>query len=366
MIRFSVGRFIKNRMRSRRGAILLLFALVLVGMLGLMALSLDLGYVCSVRTDLQAAVDAGALAGAGVLLDGPAATFDTGRKFTEWNLNNQGVQTTGRQADVDVQIGHWDKELRAFSPGGRPRDAVRVTAELEKASLFFGGAAGQSKFAAQASAIATYMPRDIMLVLDVSGSMNEARGGVRKIDELRESVSAFLDYMRRGRGPDRVGFTYYSTTASFGQALSYDLRALEAEIMKHLNPGGWTNIADGMQLARDELNGNGRDSAQRLIVLLTDGAANMNQPGNVRDPAEAKARVLAQAEMAKFEKIPIFTMALDSLTAEVDVELMRQVAEITDCESFHVIAGQRDAQGHSQLHEAFRRVANDRPLRLVD
>jgi hypothetical protein len=59
-------------------------------------------------------------------------------------------------------------------------------------------------------------------------------------------------------------------------------------------------------------------------------------------------------------------MALDSLTTEVDVALMQQVAEITGSESFHVIAGEVDADGNSLLDDAFRRVALNRPLRLVD
>jgi hypothetical protein len=101
------------------------------------------------------------------------------------------------------------------------------------------------------------------------------------------------------------------------------------------------------------------------MVLLTDGAANMNQPGDVRDTSLAKARVIQRAETARQAGIPVFTMALDSLTSEVDVALMRRVAEITDSESYHILSGEQ-SNGSTELEEAFRRVAANRPLRIVD
>jgi Mg-chelatase subunit ChlD len=240
-----------------------------------------------------------------------------------------------------------------------------VTARVNNASLFFGNVIGKDKFSTEATAIATYRPRDIMLVLDVSGSMSESRGGMRKIDELRESTKAFLKYLRDAKAQDQVGFVYYSTTASLGSRLSLDLASVEANLMAKLTPGGWTNIADGMKLAIEELRWRARPNAQPLIVLLTDGAANMNQPGNWMDRNEAKSRVIQQADNAVREKLPIFTMALDSLTTEVDIALMQRVSEITGSESFHVIAGE-GRYGSSELNEAFRRVAVNRPLRIVD
>jgi Mg-chelatase subunit ChlD len=225
---------------------------------------------------------------------------------------------------------------------------------------------GRGLIQSRAEAVATYRPRDIMLVLDVSGSMNESRNGSRKMDELRESVRYFLNYIRKAKGGDRVGFTYYSTVAREGRGLSSHLNSVESALMSKLEPGGWTNIADGMMLAREEMVRNRREHAAPLMVVLTDGAANYIQPEDTVNVPEAKRRVLMEAELAKQEGIPVFTMALDSMTAEVDVELMAQVAEITNSESFHVIAGEMGVDGNLQLHEAFRRVALHRPLRLVE
>ncbi len=357
----------RNQIRTprRRGVTVVLFAIMLSVVLMFVALCVDLGYVCTVKGDLQGAVDSGALAGTGVLPDGEDVAEATALKFTTSNLNNRGVRV-GAESTVDVQVGHWNSTARTFTPGGSPQDAVKVIATAHDTPLFFGRAVGRGLLRSEAHAVAVYRPRDIMLVLDVSGSMNESRNGVRKIDELRDAVSYFLGYIRQANSRDRIGFTYYSTTAQLGMGLSYDLNTVEQALMQELNPAGWTNISDGMMLARQEMNQNRRTYAAPLMVVLTDGAANTIQPEDIQDIPEAKRRVIEEAQTAKQDGIPIFTMALDSLTADVDVALMAQVAEITGSESYHIIAGDTDVDGLPLLHEAFRRVALNRPLRLVE
>lgn len=347
----------------RRGVTVVLFAVILVFLMVLVAMSIDIGYVCSVKADLQTAADAGALAGAGMLMEGEHDATACAKKYAASNLNNQGVRVE-KSNKIQVEIGHWNTASREFIPGGRPRDAVQVITTSNNSSLFFNKIASGGVLS-QARAVAAYRPRDIMLVLDVSGSMNEARNGVRKIDELRNAVRVFMKYIRQAKGQDHVGFTYYSTRANLGMGLSSDLQLVEDVLLQKLVAGGSTNISDGMLLAREEMNRNRREQSSPLIVVLTDGAANTIQPENVMNVPAAKGRVIDEAYMAKRDDIPIFTMALDSRTAEVDVDLMAQVAEITGSETCHIIAGERGADG-KQLQAAFRRVAMDRPLRLVD
>jgi hypothetical protein len=316
--------------RRRRGAVIVLFSILLIVVMALLALSLDLGYMCSVKADLQGAVDAGALAGSGVILDGASEATSTAKRFTDLNLTNSGVPVRANGQDVTVELGHWDFKSRVFHPSQDPLDAVKVTARVDNASLFFGRVVGTGRFSTE-----------------------------------RSAVVYFLEYLREAKAKDRVGFSYYSTYASMGSKLSFDLTSVETEMLKHLQPSGWTNIADGMQLALDEFASNRRAQALPLMVLLTDGAANMNQPGNWNNPTEAKARVIQRAESAARERIPIFTMALDSQTSEVDVALMARVGAITASESYHILAGQQSGQS-TELREAFRRVAANRPLRIVD
>jgi Flp pilus assembly protein TadG len=53
-----------NKSSRRRGAIIPLAALLMVLMVGMLAFAIDLGYICSVKAELQNAADAAALAGA--------------------------------------------------------------------------------------------------------------------------------------------------------------------------------------------------------------------------------------------------------------------------------------------------------------
>lgn len=55
--------------RRRRGAVLPLTALLVVFLIALIALGVDMGYIITVRTQMQSAADAAALAGAAKLLD---------------------------------------------------------------------------------------------------------------------------------------------------------------------------------------------------------------------------------------------------------------------------------------------------------
>lgn len=62
-------------MKSReKGQVLVLFALAVVALLGFAALGIDVGYMYSVRHELQRSADAGALAGASAFFDGDWAS----------------------------------------------------------------------------------------------------------------------------------------------------------------------------------------------------------------------------------------------------------------------------------------------------
>ena len=54
-----------------------------------------------------------------------------------------------------------------------------------------------------------------------------------------------------------------------------------------MQPGGATDYADAMEAAYNELNAHGRPGVQKIIVLLSDGAANNGQ-NCVPRPATAR------------------------------------------------------------------------------
>ncbi|MGQ9505595.1 MAG: VWA domain-containing protein [Thermogutta sp.] len=160
---------------ERRAAIVLLAAIMLTAIVGLLALSLDVGYMVLVRSQLQAAADSAALAGAGCLVKGPEAVFLTADRFARYHTSSGYQLSLLRE---DVELGFWDATVREFSPDEQGINAVRVCVRRSAATgnpapLFFARALGKATVDLSAQAVAATIPRDIVFVVDVSESMND-------------------------------------------------------------------------------------------------------------------------------------------------------------------------------------------------
>lgn len=330
----------------RRGAIAVFAAIMLVAMVCFLALSLDVGFIMNVRTELQRSVDAGAFAGTGTLVEGPAATITAARQYVRANM---GPRQPLDDEDINVELGKWNQNGRFFESGETPFDAVRVTARRNDFPLFFGPATGTNRFEMSASAVATYRPRDIMLVLDYSGSMNTQN----KVGALKDAVTLFISTLQEAQGEDRVGFSVYSTEGALAEPLTLDLPRIDRSARSR-SAGGWTNMGEGMEFGRQELLANRRARALSLMLVMTDGMA--NRPLN-RDPFQY---VRDEANLAAAAEIPIVAI---SFTEDSDQRIMREIAEITGGVHFHIEG--TVSQQERELQEVFRDVARRRPLRLV-
>lgn len=158
------------RPSRRRGAITVLAAFLMVIMLGVVAFAIDLGYIATIQTELRRAADAGALAGANALVDGPAAAEQSVYDYVGYN--SVGGRSLG-QDEVQVETGSWNPATRTFTAGGALPSAVRVVASSGTQPMFFGRVFNRHSFAVETESIAVYQPRDIQVVLDFSASMND-------------------------------------------------------------------------------------------------------------------------------------------------------------------------------------------------
>lgn len=154
--------------RDRRGVIIVLTAFLLVFLLGMIAFAVDIGFMSNVRTELQSAADSAAYAGAGALVSGTSAATTSAQTF--YTANRAGGSALNAST-MTLEFGLWSTTNRTFSPTNVSPDSVRVTSRLTNQPLFFGNVFHQSQFNMTATAVATYMPRDIVVVLDYSGSM---------------------------------------------------------------------------------------------------------------------------------------------------------------------------------------------------
>jgi hypothetical protein len=160
----------KHRRISRKGAVIVLSAMLMVVLFGMVAFALDVGSMLCARTEAQRAVDSGAFAGAGALPDGIDVARSTARTYVEQNVV---LGRTVASNELRIEFGEWNDATRSFETWADQPTAVRVAINRPDQPLSFGRVFGQKHFPVRAEAIATYAPRDIVVVLDYSASMND-------------------------------------------------------------------------------------------------------------------------------------------------------------------------------------------------
>jgi len=138
----------------------------IVAVLVIVVLAVDLGHVMLVRSQLQVAADASAVAAA-------SSTWLPRDEMETVAKRSAGHHTAAAKPvslhSGDVEYGIWDVHTRKFTPKATRGNAVRVTPRTGTP----GGVLSSFSFARRASAVATASPRDIALVVDLSGSMND-------------------------------------------------------------------------------------------------------------------------------------------------------------------------------------------------
>jgi len=163
---------LRRVMERRRGAVVILVAIMLVVLMAMVSFAIDIGYVANVQTQLQRAADAAALAGAAEMnRSGIAAARTRAKQIGQLNGSSGTAITI---PDGNIEFGVWDLTARTFTPSasGQGGNAVRVTI-TQSPNLFFARAMGFMSKDVTGQAVAIATPRDICFVIDLSGSMND-------------------------------------------------------------------------------------------------------------------------------------------------------------------------------------------------
>jgi Flp pilus assembly protein TadG len=147
----------QRRLYPRKGAVIVLVALLIVALMAMVAFTIDVGYIVATDTQMQRTTDACALAAACVLPD-RARALEVARATARDNAGPDGPEL--HVADVDV--GTWDRDTATFSPGNDPdANAVRVTVRRTEErgnalQLFFAPLLGQKQAEVVTTATAMY------------------------------------------------------------------------------------------------------------------------------------------------------------------------------------------------------------------
>ena len=202
--------FLTRLARDIRGNTLAIVGAALVPLAAMIGSGVDMSRAYMAKTRLQSACDAAALAGRRIMQNDQMTDTVRDEAIRFFNFNF-------RQGLYDTQ---------PFTPAvSRPEaGTVRVTASTRIPTTImkmFGFETLPLNVTCDASL--NFVNTDVMLVLDVTGSMAETLGGSQKIVALRDAVMALYDELRpiqtqlEGNGLRlRYGVVPYSTTVNVG------------------------------------------------------------------------------------------------------------------------------------------------------
>ena len=147
----------RTQSAPRAGNIVILSVTLLALMMGMVAFSVDLGYIAHARTELQRSADAAALAAAARLPNQASATA----YGIDCSANNKS-SICPQLSSQAFQYGHWSRFTSTFTtptPSNRSTNAVRVTLKRthdngNPLNLFFGRVLGKQTTDITVSAVA--------------------------------------------------------------------------------------------------------------------------------------------------------------------------------------------------------------------
>jgi Mg-chelatase subunit ChlD len=337
-------------MQHRRGVVVLLAALMMPIVCGFAALAIDAGYAWTQRSMLQNTADASALAGASALPDDIGVSRTRARDYIARN-----PALAGPIERWEIDPGRWERGR--FVPTTERPNALRVVV-MRNEELFFAPVLGINNASIRAVAIATHgggAPRNIMLVLDVSGSMRKEG----KWESAKSASLTFVDMIADTGNGSLVGAVLFDDDVKMRESLTDDFDRAKAWIEEG-RLGSGTNIAGGLAAGwQESVNpATMNRRAKPVVILLSDGKANRTGDlsaaclGLAPEPA-----VLCEAQQAAHADQPV-TVHTISLGRNSDPQLMERAATITGGKHYHAPTG-------SQLEDIYAAIAQDGPLHLV-
>lgn len=313
-------------------------AVMMIAMLMTTVLSIDLAYMHLTRTELRTATDAAAKATA-LELSISQKKSKARKKGTQIASLNKVAGKPLVVRSKDIQFGRSELQRSgkfAFSTKGNPINSVQILGDRTSRSadggvgLFFGKFSGVEEFEPTQSATATYMERDIVLVVDRSGSMKG-----RKAKDLADAIKIFVRTLGDTPIEESVGLASYSEEASRDVRLTTRLDSINKAI-KDMRFRGATSISAGMDSGEQILSrGRERDFVEYTMIVMTDGQHNRG-----REPSVSAGIIAAKG-------VTIHTITFGD---GADIARMQTVATIGGGRHHHAADGK-------QLKKIYRDIA---------
>ena len=186
--------------------------------------------------------------------------------------------------------------------------------------------------------------RDLVLILDTSGSMaergfNKDNPSLSKYDTSVTLAKAFI----KNRHDDNVGLVVFGTFAFTASPLTYDLKALLEmfDLMSSVGIAG-TSTAIGDALVEGVNSLNVGKAKSKVLILLTDGVHNAGK----HSPRQA-------VTLAQEQGVKIYTIGIGK-KGDYDIPLLKSIAKDSEAKSFF-------CQNSDELEEVYREISKLEP-----
>ena len=192
-----------------------------------------------------------------------------------------------------------------------------------------------------------------------------AQTPTQPMQAVKESVQHMMEVIVALETDDQASLEIYGTTARHEVDLTQDYFAVSNRLneMQGAHYDSWTNMGGGIEKGIQELSSaRARGNSIKVIILLTDGCANVTESGNAGYQYEAEARQYAtdQAQEAADAGMRIYTVSVGS---GADQPIMQQIAEIGHGEHFHAEGSIEEYS--AQLDTIFAKLGGTRPVELI-
>jgi Flp pilus assembly protein TadG len=253
----------RTTLANQKGAVLIIFAFLLLVLIGFAALATEAGRWYMVRSELSKAVDAAAFAGAKNISNPyltPAQILILAQDFGKENFPSgyAGTPGTGATAVAFTAVELSDHRIQVTGS---------VTSPAYLAQLF-----GVNQVATSAAGVAKKNNVEIMLVLDKSGSMAGT-----PIADLKTAATSFIGYFQTTQAEDKVGLISFATTATVDVALGYNYVNPMTTKINAMTAFGATNAEDALAQSygpgglSDQTGVPGSQRVQQFVIFFTDG-----------------------------------------------------------------------------------------------
>ena len=328
-----------NAVTNRRGAMLVLIAAMMILFMIFVAFAIDIAHMHLAKTELRSATDAAAKAAAQELSRNQdiRSAVRVGSELAAANLVNNSPLLL---ANSDFSFGRSVENIATgrfvFTTAGTPINSVQVAGKRISGSrsgavpLFFGNFLGVPFFEPESTATATYVDRDVVLVVDRSGSMLGS-----KFAGLVSAIGVFTTTLEETSSQEFVGLASYSDSATIDVPLTQDLTRINAAF-RTMPVAGFTSISAGMD-AGEVIFRSGRSGTfvERTMIVLTDGNHN-------RGPVPRLSAIRLAADGVIIHTITFGT--------DADIAAMQEIARIGSGRHFHAVS-------NTDLQRIYREIA---------